>query len=142
MKVWRSLTMYLALLLVVYTANFSAASFSADEQQIKPAKVVFSEKGAFSLTEESDDFDGYFNPPRGLRAVAPVFAAQVQTEPDYVLEIEFFAAELTAAFFKNLSNPPLAPIWHQLLTHHNSISRISGWKDGNALYTGRITYHS
>lgn len=137
--------MYLTLLLVVYTANLSVTSFSkfSDVQsQVKLSEPVVSEQTQFSLLGEDDDFDGYFNPARGLRASAPAFAAQVQTEPDYVLEIEFFATELAATFFKNLSNPPLAPIWHQQLTHNNQASRISGWKDGNDLYSGRITYHS
>ncbi|WDE05930.1 hypothetical protein SG34_003085 [Thalassomonas viridans] len=100
-----------------------------------------SEQVKLSFAGEDDDFDGYFNPPRGLRATAPVFAAEVQTEPDYVLEIEFFAAELAAAFFKNLTNPPLDPVWYLQLAHHNQTSRISGWKDGNFLYSARITYH-
>ncbi|WDD98554.1 hypothetical protein [Thalassomonas actiniarum] len=145
MSIWRNLTMVLALLLVVYTANFAAVPFfkvSDEQSRVKHSETVMSERAQFSFLGEDDDFDGYFNPPRGLQATAPVFAAEVQSEPEYVLEIEFFATELAPAFFKNLSNPPLAPIWHQQLTHHHQACRISGWKDGNCLYSGRITYHS
>ncbi|WDE11323.1 hypothetical protein [Thalassomonas haliotis] len=145
MSIRRSLTMYLALFLVVYAATFAAVSyakFSDQGGQVALSEPGMSKPAKFSFSGEQDDFDGYFNPPGGLRASAPVFAAQVQAEPDYVLEIEFFASELAAAFFKNLSNPPLAPIWHQQLRDNNQTCRISGWKDGNCLYSGRITYHS
>jgi hypothetical protein len=83
-----------------------------------------------------------FNLPQLNRLSPLLFAAEIQTSPNYVLVIEFFKIKLTAGLYKHLANPPVVTLWFEQLPHSGNLSRLSGWKDGNSLYSSRITYHS
>ncbi|OUS24337.1 hypothetical protein A9Q98_13945 [Thalassotalea sp. 42_200_T64] len=86
-----------------------------------------------------DEQNDLFNLPRLNRTSASIFSNEIQTTANYVLEIEFFEIKLTAGLFKNLANPPVVIPWFAQLSSKAHSSRISGWKDGNSLYTSRTT---
>lgn len=98
------------------------------------------QKNASSLDE--DESEEHYNLPRLNRLNPSLFSAEIQTTPNYVLVIEFFKITLSAGLFKNLTNPPLTTQWFEKLSHKTNSSRLSGWKDGNFLYSSRTTYHS
>lgn len=83
-----------------------------------------------------------FNLPRLNILTLALFTAKSQTTPNYGLVIEFFEIKLSAKLFKNLVNPPKMPHWFELIGQQTSSFRISGWKDGNFLYTKRLVYPS
>ncbi|NQY65752.1 MAG: hypothetical protein HRT38_19060 [Alteromonadaceae bacterium] len=99
-----------------------------ESQKTQPVEL---ESQKFTLTE-NDEREDLFTFPRTLRATATVFSTEIQTRPNYVLEIEFFEIPLTATLFKNLINPPVILNWYEQLSCKTSSSRISGWKDGNS----------
>ena len=67
-----------------------------------------------------------------------LFLADGQVEPSFKLEFEFFPPDLANERY-NVSTLNAKP-W--FLQSSAGRSRVSGWKDGNSLYTASITYHS
>lgn len=138
---FRKLTLLLFLLVLAQAANAlpiletihdtpaTSASFSQSDQQI-------------DFTFDNDDYNHLFNLPSVNRLSSLLFSTERQTTPNYVLVIEFFKVKLTAGLFKQLESPPLITHWFEQLRHKTNSSRISGWKDGNFLYSSRTTYHS
>jgi len=94
------------------------------------------------LLEQQSGNDNLFILPRVIRANATEFNALAQLNPNYFVEIEFFAASLSAALFKNLINPPLLQPWFMQYSFTGAKLRLAGWKESNSLYTARNTYHS
>jgi hypothetical protein len=137
---WRKLTVMLFLLVLAQTANalpiseiihdISSTSVESTQQEQKLTAVF-----------DNDDQEGLFNLPRVNTLNPSLFSAEVQTTPHYELVIEFFKVNFNAALFKHLANPPLVPNWFEQLSHSTNSSRLSGWKDGNALYSSRTTYY-
>lgn len=99
------------------------------------------EQHTISLYED-DEPEHLFNLPRLIRLSPSLFLAVIQNSPNYVLEVEFFKVKLSAGQFKHLANPPETALWFEQTSHNANSSRLSGWKDGNSLYTSRITYYS
>ena len=133
---WRNLTIALFVLILAQTANALPISNDKIDNNIQSVQL---EKQKIALTEEEDDL---FTFPRVLRPNASIFSTEIQTTPNYFIEIQFFEIKLTAALFKNLANPPVMVNWFEQLSCKTCSSRISGWKDGNSLYSSSITYHS
>jgi hypothetical protein len=137
-NMWRKLTIMLFLLVLAQTASaLPSSQVSNLEINIVLSNVV----PASSVDIESDVPKQLFNLPSLQRSIPSIFAAEIQTSPNYVLLRFFFESELSAALFKNLTNPPLIPTWFDQLSQKKHSSRLSGWKDGNTLYTSVITYH-
>jgi hypothetical protein len=131
------------LFLLVLAQNANALPNPEFFNDISSASVSIAqiEQQAASLFD-NDESEELFNLPRLNRFSPSLFSAEIQTTPNYVLLIEFFKIKLTAGLFKNLANPPLNTPWFEQLSHNTNSSRISGWKDGNFLYSSRTTYHS
>jgi len=121
-----------------HTNNAEYSTNTLSLEIIKQIRVEYQPASIFDNEEQED----LFNLPRLTRLNPSLFSAEIQTSPNYVLIIEFFKPSLTAALFKNLANPPLITPWFEQLSHNNQSSRLSGWKDGNSLYSSRTTYHS
>lgn len=140
---WRKLAVILFLLILAQTANASSFSTVPHDSEhyshhIQTSKIEKQQASIFN----NDDSQDLFNLPRLNRHSASLFSAELQTSPNYVLVIEFFKRHFKASLFKNLANPPIQVNWFEQLAHKTTSSRISGWKDGNYLYTSRIYYHS
>jgi len=138
---WRKLTVMLFLLVLAKTA--SALPIPEVSIQDNPkADAVFQVEQYAAVNLDNDKQENLFNLPR-LHQVSPsLFSAEIQTSANYVLVIEFFKIKLTAGLFKNLANPPRMPAWYEQLSHKTNSSRLCGWRDGNSLYSSRITYYS
>lgn len=138
---WRKLTLMLFLLVLAQAANALPSLEVYDKDSFK--HVSFAQAVQLNvLNFDNDEPKDLFNLPRLNRVSPSLFAAEIQTTPNYVLVIEFFKVKLNAGVFKNLTNPPLTPQWFEQLSHNTNSSRLSGWKDGNFLYSSRITYQS
>ncbi len=146
---WRSITITLLFLVLAQTANATAFSqINSNTSSNINAVVNLADNShtaqvdnkSTSFTDDIEQKDN-FNFPRLHRANASFFSTEVQTSPNYQLEIEFFAASLNAGLFKNLTNPPSTPSWYERLHSHQS-SRLSGWKDSNTLYTTLAICHA
>lgn len=142
---WRKLTVMLFLMILAQAANASAIakvnSHSFEKNSIKQLSITLSEQ-LLASSADNDESEDLFNLPRLTRISPSIFSAEVQTTANYVLVIEFFKSKLNAAMFKLLSNPPEVSLWFEQLSHSSNSSRLSGWKDGNLLYSARTTYHS
>jgi len=113
------------------TDNLSKTLVSQDEIYTVP-DVLHSDYNQDSL----DSFDPLFP-----RSSASYFRANSQKNPDYILKIEFYSAGLLPAVSDTLSKHlRLIPWFAQACQKHSN--RLSAWKDGNSLYSGKITYHS
>ena len=140
---WRKLTVLLFLLILANSASaLEIAELFNDSHltyevatQVDPIEQV-------NTALEHDNSDVLYNLPRTSGVNASLFTAEVQITPKYFLLVEFFKIKLTAGLFKNLTNPPLVTPWFEQLSHSSNSSRLSGWKDGNFLYSSRTTYHS
>jgi hypothetical protein len=138
---WRKLTIMLFLLVLAQTANalpISETNKTESSEQISISQIEQQNPSTYDNDESEDSF----NLPRLNRLSPSLFTAEIQTTPNYVLVIEFFKIKLTAGLFKNLANPPVTPQWFEQLSHNTNSSRLSGWKDGNFLYSSKTTYHS
>jgi len=137
---WRNLTVMLFLMVLAQTANALPSTALSHDNISFHANVALTEhQGASAFdTDESEDL---FNLPRLNRYSPSLFSAEIQTSPNYLLVIEFFKITLNAGLFKNLINPPVIPQWFEKLSHSANSSRLSGWKDGNFIYSSRTTYH-
>ena len=133
---WRKLTVMLFLIVLAQTAN--ALPISESSEQISISQIELQNPSTY----DNDGSEDSFSLPRLNRLSPSLFTAEIQTTPNYVLVIEFFKIKLTAGLFKNLANPPVTPQWFEKLSHNANSSRLSGWKDGNSLYSSRTTYHS
>lgn len=137
---WRKLTVMLFLLMLAKTAGalpiveLSNDNFSSHE--------VASQIVQKTVSLDTDEPEVLYNLPRNNTFNASLFNTEIQSSPEYYLVIEFFKIKLTAGLFKNLANPPLITPWYEQLSHSSHSSRLSGWKDGNLLYSSRKTYHS
>ncbi|MEW6996890.1 hypothetical protein AADZ86_04190 [Colwelliaceae bacterium BS250] len=138
---WRKLTVMLFLLVLAQTANalpIQEPSSDASSHHVYTPQIEQQSAATF----DSDESESLFNLPILNRLNPSLFSAERQTTPNYALEIEFFKIKLTAGMFKNLINPPVITQWFEQLSHNANSSRLSGWKDGNFLYSSRTTYHS
>ena len=138
---WRKLTVMLLLLILAQTANALPSLEIIDKESLNHVSFSQAEQQSVSVFD-NDESEDSFNIPRLNRLSPSLFTADIQTTPNYVLVIEFFKIKLTAGLFKNLANPPVIPQWFEQLSHNANSSRLSGWKDGNFLYSSRTTYHS
>ncbi|MDP7592428.1 MAG: hypothetical protein QF552_06985 [Litorilituus sp.] len=138
---WRKLTVLLFLLVLAQTANALPSLEINDKDSLNHISFSQLEQQSVSVFDNEESEDS-FNLPRLNRLSPSLFTAEIQTTPNYVLVIEFFKIKLTAGLFKNLANPPVIPQWFEQLSHNANSSRLSGWKDGNFLYSSRTTYHS
>ncbi len=139
-NMWRKLTVMLFLLVLAQTASALPIHETLTYEKTKAVSVSQAEQHT-AENINNDETENLFNLPR-LHQVSPsVFSAEIQISPNYFLVIEFFKSKLNAGLFKHLANPPVMPTWFERLSHKTNSSRLSGWKDGNSLYTSRTTYH-
>ncbi len=138
---WRKLTALLFLLVLAQTANALPSLEIIDKESLNLVSFSQAEQQSVSVFD-NDDSEDSFTLPRLNRLSPSLFTAEIQTTPNYVLVIEFFNNKLNAGLFKNLANPPVIPQWFEQLSHNANSSRLSGWKDGNFLYSSKTTYHS
>lgn len=138
---WRFITIFFVLFLLAQ--NASALSISKYSQEPTSQHVNTAQNELqFSVDLDSHQPQHLFNLPRINTFSPATFSIEAQTAPIYVLVIEFFKTESSAREFKNLAPPPNLINWFEQLNHHAKSSRISGWKDGNFLYSAKTTYHS
>lgn len=138
---WRKLTAMLFLFVLAQTANaLSMPEFVNLEPSSQHVSIHVQQQDSFSY--HNDDLKDSFNYPSVNRLNSSLFATEVQTTPNYVLAVEFFKLKLNAGLFKHLANPPVTLHWFEQLSHNAHSTRLSGWKDGNLLYSSRVTYHS
>jgi hypothetical protein len=138
---WRKLTIMLFLFVLAQTANASPNHDIIEKEPLNHVSFSPAEQQSASIFDK-DESKNSFNLPRLNRLSPSLFTAEIQTTPNYLLVIEFFKIKLTAGLFKNLANPPVTPQWFEKLSHNTNSSRLSGWKDGNFLYSSRTIYHS
>jgi len=138
---WRKLTVMLFLLVLAQTASALPSAGLLETENNKGLVITQVEQHSL-VSFDDDEPDNLFNLPR-LHQISPsLFSSEIQTSANYVLVIEFFKLKLTAGLFKHLTNPPVMLTWFERLSHTTNSSRLSGWKDGNFLYSSRNTYHS
>lgn len=138
---WRQLAVMLFVLVVAHTASALPISEVLTVENSTHLTNTQIEQQPTSVFDDSEPED-LLNLPRLNRISPTLFNAEIQTTPNYVLVVEFFKIKLSAGLYKNLINPPLITPWFEQLSHKNNSSRLSGWKDGNSLYSSRTTYHS
>ena len=76
------------------------------------------------------------------RQAASTFGATVQIEPIFLLAYEFQPEVLGIKHFLAPLSTNSAVPWYLRADAANNHGRTAGWKDGNTLYTGTITYLS
>ncbi|UUO25045.1 hypothetical protein FGD67_18905 [Colwellia sp. M166] len=137
---WRKLTVMLFLLVLAKTASaLPIAELFHDNAAIDKIVTQIEQK---TVSLDTDEPEVLYNLPRTNGFNASLFNTEIQSTPEYFLVVEFFKIKLTAGLFKNLANPPLITPWYEQLSHSKNSSRLSGWKDGNSLYSSRTIYHS
>ncbi|WP_077284672.1 hypothetical protein [Cognaticolwellia aestuarii] len=137
---WRKLTVMLFLLILAKTAGaLPIVELSNDNSSSHEVASQIAQK---TDSLDTDEPEVLYNLPRSNTFNASLFNTEIQSSPEYYLVVEFFKIKLTAGLFKNLANPPLITPWYEQLSHSSHLSRLSGWKDGNLLYSSRKTYHS
>ncbi len=137
---WRKLTVMLLLLILAKTAGaLPIVELSNDNSSSHEVASQIAQK---TDSLDTDEPEVLYNLPRSNTFNASLFNTEIQSSPEYYLVVEFFKIKLTAGLFKNLANPPLITPWYEQLSHNSHSSRLSGWKDGNLLYSSRKTYHS
>jgi hypothetical protein len=137
---WRKLTFIVFLILLTKVVNASPIS-TTNHNEYSQHLSISTEHQNYSIDASEESKESY-NIPRFNRINPSIFTAEIQITPNYFLEIEFFKVKLTPALFKNLTNPPVNIQWFEQLSHNTNSSRLSGWKDGNILYSSRTRYHS
>lgn len=80
-------------------------------------------------------------PPFERQSVT-VFSSSSQLEPLFVFAYEFLPEIRARKHFLTLVPPANNLPWYLRSTPSNKHNRVTGWKDGNNLYTGSITYLS
>ena len=78
-------------------------------------------------------------PPSGRQA-ASAFGSVLQNEPTFVLAYEFLPEIVEIKHFLAPLSTNSAIPWYLRPDASTSHSRLTGWKDGNTLYTGSLTY--
>jgi hypothetical protein len=138
---WRNLATFILLFLLAQAANAKPIPELTENRLAHVSYVVQIDKQDSAIFDDESQ-EELFNLPRFNRMSASSFSIEAQTAPIYVLVIEFFKVNAYAREFKNLIAPPKIDNWFEQVSQSKSTSRISGWKDGNFLYTARTTYHS
>lgn len=87
-------------------------------------------------------FNPNFSLPAFERQASSVFGSASQNEPIFVLAYEFQTEILGLKHFLASLNANNAVPWYLRPDAANSHGRVVGWKDGNTLYSGTITYLS
>jgi hypothetical protein len=87
-------------------------------------------------------FDPNVSLPPLERQAASVFGSVVQIDPTFVLVYEFLPEILGLKHFLAPLITSIAVSWFLRPDAANNHDRLAGWKDGNTLYTGTITYLS
>lgn len=138
---WRKIITFLFLIVLAQSADalpfFENNKSKFNETALSTALI----KTLAASIIDGDAPEKLVNLPRLSRLCPSLFSAEVQTSVNYVLVVEFLKITLNAAMFKFLSNPPDVISWFEQLSHNTNSSRLSGWKDGNFLYSARTTYH-
>lgn len=137
---WRKLTAMLLLIVLAQTAN-ALSHHENNLDNFSSSTTHFIEQSSTPILDNNEPPE-LFNLPRLQLLTPALFTAKSQTMPNYGLVIEFFEVKLSAKLFKNLANPPRRAHWFERLGQQTSSFRISGWKDGNFLYTKRLIYPS
>ncbi|MDN4501650.1 hypothetical protein QX776_04525 [Alteromonadaceae bacterium BrNp21-10] len=108
--------------------------------------LPYNEKSAKRLPSKAPAYESRFDPNISLppfeRQAASTFGSMVQSEPIFVLAYEFLPEVLGLKHFLAPLGTHSAVPWYlrpDAAINHN---RLAGWKDGNTLYTGSITYLS
>lgn len=73
-------------------------------------------------------------------ASAMLFRDSLQTKPVYCLKTEFFSTDIPSHLKPELRFEQNDSPWF-MRSNLKSNCRVSGWKDGNFLYTASITYY-
>lgn len=137
---WRYITILWLLFFLAQNANASSISTLSQHKLTQDSDVTQLALKAKTALDDHDQQE-LFNLPR-INSISPTtFSVEAQTTPNYVLVIEFFKTNTSEREFKNLAPPEKLNNWFEQLTHQTKSSRISGWKDGNFLYSARISYH-
>ena len=153
MWVWRAFIISFSIaFFVAISAPASALEYSAQTQNYTLGVVVDfnseygdnnSDNNTKSKTSSSQiRFDPNVSLPPFERQAASTFGSVVQIDPTFVLAYEFLPEILG---FKHFLAPLITSIavpWYLRPDAANSHGRLAGWKDGNTLYTGTITYLS
>lgn len=117
------------------TEKYAWEKFNANDK-VSLGNPFYSEMPVFIEINQSNNIVFSLTP---LNSNALFFQLRIQSKPIYV-----FLLELERPKFINhnlhfyLKLQPAAP-WY-IQSYVAESSRVSGWKDGNALYKGRITY--
>lgn len=138
---WRLITVLFLLFFLAQNANASSYSAFTPNKLAQHSDVVQLEQQAKTTFDDQHSPD-LFNLPRINNISPTTFSIEAQTAPIYVLVIEFFKTNSSEREYKNLAPPVIFNNWFEQLNHQAKSSRISGWKDGNFLYSATITYHS
>ncbi len=115
---------------------FSKASVSEGQDYIQallksqPQKKQASPEQEQPLISELASVN-FFNEVR--RVVSSDNRAGVGAKPNYFLQIAFFEPAIFNRFIPPVEKPKFASHWTSQLS--STVSRLSGWKDGNSLYT-------
>jgi hypothetical protein len=157
MWVWRAFIISFSIaLFVAISAPASALEYSTQTQNYTLGVVVDfnSEYGDTNSDNNSDNntksktsssqikFDPNVSLPPFERQAASTFGSVVQIDPTFALVYEFLPEILG---LKHVLAPLITSIavpWYLRPDAANSHGRLAGWKDGNTLYTGTITYLS
>ncbi len=86
------------------------------------------------------EFSSNNSPLIPVRTSAILFRDNLQTKPIYWLKAEFNSPDPALRTFADLRFKQDDSPWF-IQSIRKSSSRLSGWKDGNSLYTASITYH-
>ncbi len=140
---WRNFFLVLVFFIVAQTASAQEISIIKPQESAEitwqlPQAERLIENNSTEISSSAMFFDEQpaetANLPRITFASPLIFADHRQTQPNYVLAIEFFAASLAASLYQHLANPPIKICWYEVLSHNSHAFRLSGWKDGNLLY--------
>ena len=157
MWVWRAFIISFSIaLFVAISAPASALEYSTQTQNYTLGVVVDfnSEYGDTNSDNNSDNntksktsssqikFDPNVSLPPFERQAASTFGSVVQIDPTFVLVYEFLPEILGLKHFLAPLITSIAVPWYLRPDAANSHGRLAGWKDGNTLYTGTITYLS
>jgi hypothetical protein len=138
---WRKLTLMLFLFVLAQTASALPITETLTYEDTKTVSISQMDLNVVQNID-NDEQKNQYNLPRFNQVSPSLFSAEIQISPNYFLVMEFFKSKLVAGLYKNLANPPEIPTWFERLSHKTNSSRLSGWKDGNSLYSSRITYYS
>ena len=153
MWVWRAFIISFSIaFFVAISAPASALEYSAQTQNYTLGVVVDfnseygdtnSDNNTKSKTSSSQiRFDPNVSLPPFERQAASTFGSVVQIDPTFVLVYEFLPEILGLKHFLAPLITSIAVPWYLRPDAANSHGRLAGWKDGNTLYTGTITYLS